>query len=77
MEVAGFKGKNEEGWNDRIEESVGEDVIVFSDTDIRRGKRQKSVKRSPGRGAAKGLSHDSTESSENDSRSQSLGIVTT
>ena len=49
MEVAGFKGENEEGWNDRIEESVGEDVIVFSDTDIRRGKRQKSVKRSPGR----------------------------
>ena len=49
MEVDGFKGKNEGGWNDRIEESVGEDVIVFSDTDIRRRERQKSVKRSPGR----------------------------
>ena len=43
MEAAGFKGENEEGWNDRIEESVGEDVIVFSDTDIRARRRDKSL----------------------------------
>ena len=36
------RGKNE-GWNDRIEESVGEDVIVFSDTDIRARGRDKSL----------------------------------
>ena len=35
LDSRGGEGKNEEGWHDRIEESVGEDVIVFSDTDIR------------------------------------------
>ena len=48
LDSRGGEGKNEEGWHDRIEESVGEDVIVFSDTDIRGEGETKVCKAQPG-----------------------------